>query len=360
MSNITEAQLLDALRTVQEPDLHKDLVTLDMIRDLRIDGDTVSVKVMLTTPACPLKGKIQSDVQKALLSVPGVKTAHVELDSTVQSARPGNRQAVRGIKNIVAVASGKGGVGKSTTSALLALALSREGARVGLFDADIYGPSIPRMLGLVGMKPQVNDEGKIVPVEREGIKVMSMGFLVDGEKAVIWRGPMVHKAIQEFIDNVEWGQLDYLLVDLPPGTGDAQLTLCQTLPLAGVVAVTTPQEVAFTIASKVISMFREMKVPPLGVIENMSYFQCPCCSEKTPIFGKGGGAEISRRMGVPLVGSLPLDPVLCQEADLGEMGKLIDGDTELSKTIRKVARDVAARISITNFSCGAFTQVVRA
>ena len=360
MSNITEAQVLDALRTVQEPDLHKDLVACDMIRDIRIEGDTVSVKVMLTTPACPLKAKIQSDVQKALLSIDGVKTAHVELDSTVQASRFGNRETVAGIKNVVAIASGKGGVGKSTVSALLALGLAREGARVGLFDADIYGPTIPRMLGLTGMKPQVSAEGKILPVEREGIKVMSMGFLVEGDKAVIWRGPMVHKAIQEFIQNVDWGQLDYLLVDLPPGTGDAQLTLSQSLPLTGVVAVTTPQEVAFTIASKVISMFGEMKVPPLGVIENMSYFQCPCCNEKTSVFGKGGGAEISRRVGTPLIGTLPLDPLLCQEADLGEMGKLLDGDSPLSQTIRKVARDVAARISITNFGCGGFTQVVRA
>ncbi len=358
-SSFSEAQVIEALRTVQEPELHRDLVSLNMISDLKIDGDTVSLKVILTTPACPLKAKIHADVQRAVLGVPGVKHVHVDLSSTVQGART-SRQPVAGIKNIVAIASGKGGVGKSTVSALLALALAREGARVGLFDADIYGPSIPRMMGMVGHKPQGNDHGKIEPVVREGIKMMSMGFLVEPSQAIIWRGPMVHKAIQQFMYDVEWGQLDYLLVDLPPGTGDAQLTLSQSIPLAGVVAVTTPQEVAFTIAAKVITMFREMKVPALGVIENMSYFQCGHCNEETPIFGKGGGREIARQMDVPLIGSLPLDPLLCRDADLGEMGQLLDSASPLAQKILSLARDVAARVSVMNHTGVGAAEVVTA
>ncbi|MBM3461764.1 MAG: Mrp/NBP35 family ATP-binding protein [Armatimonadetes bacterium] len=351
---ITREQVLDALRTVQEPELHKDLVTLNMVKEISVDGGKVKVQVMLTTPACPLKKKISDDVEAAIRRIPGVTEVEVDLDSTVPAARAQNKQSIEGIKNIVAVASGKGGVGKSTMATLLALCLRHEGARVGLLDADIYGPSIPRMMGILDERPQPSpNEKKILPVEVAGIKVMSMGFLVSGEQAVIWRGPMVHKAIQEFMYNVDWGQLDYLLVDLPPGTGDAQLTLSQSIPLAGIVAVTTPQEVAFTIAAKVISMFREMKVPPLGVIENMAYFQCGHCDEQTRIFGDGGGLEMARRMGVPLIGSLPLDPLLVKGADIGELRALIEGDTPLAAKIRKIARDVAARVSLTAYmSCG--------
>ncbi len=347
--SISKQQVYDALRTVQEPDLHKDLVTLNMVTAVDIEGGHVKVKIMLTTPACPLKDKIRGDAERAIRTIAGVSEVTVDLDSSVSSARPINKQAVMGIKNIVAVASGKGGVGKSTVSTLLALSLARDGARVGLFDADIYGPSIPRMMGLLGERPGPNPSGKIEPPVREGIKVMSMGFLVPPEQAVIWRGPMVHKAIQQFMYDVDWGQLDYLLVDLPPGTGDAQLTLSQAIPLAGVVAVTTPQDVAYTIAAKVVSMFNQMKVPALGVIENMAYFQCGHCSEQTRIFGSGGGQEIARSMGMPLLASLPLEPILCQDADVGEMGALLDSGSPLALTIRQMARDVAARVSVVNF-----------
>ena len=351
-STVTREQVIDALRTVQEPELHKDLVTLDMVRDVVVCGTTVSVKIMLTTPACPLKKKIEDDVVRAIKAHTEATEVKVDLDSVVPTARPANKQAIPGIKNVVAIASGKGGVGKSTLSALIALALHKAGARVGLFDADIYGPSIPRMLGVLDGRPGISGD-KILPVEAGGIKVMSMGFMVTGEKAVIWRGPMVHKAIQEFMYNVAWGELDYLLVDLPPGTGDAQLSLSQSIPLAGVVTITTPQEVAFTIAAKVISMFREVKVTPLGVIENMAYFQCGHCDEQTRIFGDGGGLEMARRMGVPLIGSLPMDPLLCKDADLGEMGTLLDSDTPLAQKIKKIASDVAARVSLTHYlSCG--------
>lgn len=347
---VTRDTVMEALRSVRDPDLRIDIVSLKMVKDVRVENGDVFVKVVLTTPACPMKAQIREDIEKAVASLEGVGQVAVDLESNVTAARTSNRQPIPGIQNIVAIASGKGGVGKSTISALLALALHREGARVGLFDADIYGPSIPRMLGMTGMQPVPGPGGKIEPVERAGIKAMSMGFLVPGSQAVIWRGPMVHKAIQEFMYQVDWGQLDYLLVDLPPGTGDAQLTLCQSIPLAGVVAITTPQEVASTIAAKVLSLFHEMKVPALGVIENMAYFRCPHCDETTQVFGAGGGNEIARATGVPMLGSLPLDPLLCREADMGEMGALMDSDQFLAQEIRRIARDLAARISTMNYA----------
>ena len=347
---VTREKVMEALRSVRDPELHVDLVTLKWIKDVRIEDGDVFVQVVLTTPACPMKTQIREDIEKAVACLDGVRNVAIDFEANVAAARTANRQPIEGIRNIVAIASGKGGVGKSTISALLALALHREGARVGLFDADIYGPSIPRMLGMTDMRPVPGPSGRILPVERAGIKAMSMGFLVPGSQAVIWRGPMVHKALQEFMYQVEWGELDYLLVDLPPGTGDAQLTMCQSIPLAGVVAITTPQEVAATIAAKVLNMFHEMKIPALGVIENMATFHCPHCNEATRIFGEGGGTDIARATGVPMLGSLPLDPLLCREADMGEMGALMDGEQPLAQEIRRIARDLAARLSTMNYA----------
>ncbi|MHB2015696.1 MAG: Mrp/NBP35 family ATP-binding protein [Candidatus Xenobia bacterium] len=342
MAEITKQQVEDALRTVPEPELGGDLVSRNMIRDITIDGGKVAVTVMLTTPACPMKKVISDNVEAALKNlVPGVTEVVVNMGSNVPTFQAHRRSNLSGVRNVIAVASGKGGVGKSTFTTLMALALSQTGAKVGLLDADIYGPSIPKMMGVEGKKPNGNN-----PIVRLGIKLMSMGFMLAPNAAAMWRGPMVSKAIQEFIYNVEWGELDYLLVDLPPGTGDAQITLCQQIPLAGVVIVTTPQEVAATIASKAMALFREMKVPLLGVVENMSYFVCDGCSKQHEIFGRGGGEEMARVMGVPMLGQVPLVPELVSSADMGEMERLVRKGGALSERIVEVSEKVAARVSV--------------
>lgn len=348
MAEITRQAVEDALRTVPEPELGGDLVSRNMIRDIRIEGTKVAIQVMLTTPACPLKKVISDNCEAAIKKlVPGVTDVLVNMDASVPTFQASRKSNLTGVRNIVAVASGKGGVGKSTVTAMTAIALSMTGARIGIFDADIYGPSIPKMMGLEGKKPTVTANEKINPIVRLGIKVMSMGFMLNPNAAVIWRGPMVSKAIQEFIYNVDWGDLDYLLVDLPPGTGDAQLTLCQQIPsLAGVVIVTTPNDVASVIASKATALFREMKVPVLGIVENMSYFVCPNCNTNHEIFGRGGGEEMATAMTVPLLGQIPLTPELVASADMGELERLMRGGGVLAQRVTEVAEKIAARVSV--------------
>jgi ATP-binding protein involved in chromosome partitioning len=349
--SVTEQDVLNALRQVREPELHKDLVTLNMIRDVAIDGGRVSFSIMLTTPACPLKGQIQEEARQAVLKVPGVSGVDVKLGAEVNrdnrlfesKALPG------GVKNVVAVASGKGGVGKSTTAVNLAVALKQSGARVGILDADIYGPNVPMMMGLPETeRPSVNEEKHLIPLVAHGIKVMSMGFLVDPGKPIIWRGPMLHGVIRQFLGSVEWGDLDYLVVDLPPGTGDAQLSLVQSVPLSGAVIVTTPQAVALADVRRSIAMFNEVRVPVLGVIENMAGLDCPHCHHHIDLFEGKGGTVLSKEYDVPLLGQVPFDPSIGQAGDTGKPIVLARPESPQAKAFVKAAEWVAARVSVLN------------
>jgi ATP-binding protein involved in chromosome partitioning len=344
---VTEQAVLEALSSVKDPELDQDLVSLGMIRDIRIEGSHVSFEVVLTTPACPLKGQIEQECRQALSGIPGIGPVTVRLGANVVASRGMQESGgIPGVKNSVAVASGKGGVGKSTVSVNLAVALAEAGAKVGLLDADIYGPSIPMMMGVQKM-PEMTPQQRILPLEAYGVKLMSLGFLLPDQSApVIWRGPMLAKALNQFLRDVAWGDLDYLLIDLPPGTGDAQLTLSQSLAMSGVAIVTTPQDVATTIASKVLTMFRQMKVPILGIVENMSTFICPSCDRETPIFSLGGGRKASARLGVPLLGEIPLDGRLCEGGDDGRPILVRDPRSPVSDVFRRVAGNLAGRVSV--------------
>jgi ATP-binding protein involved in chromosome partitioning len=348
---VTEQSVLQALSTVQDPDLHRDLVSLGMVRDLRISGADVSFEVVLTTPACPLKDRIMRDCQQAVGRIAGIGQIDVRMSAQVAARRApaagANGPAViPGVKHSIAVASGKGGVGKSTVSVNLAVALAESGASVGLLDADVYGPSIPAMMGIHRM-PDMDPEQRIVPLESHGVKLMSLGFVLpDASTPVIWRGPMIGKTLNQFLHQVRWGELDYLLIDLPPGTGDAQLTLSQTLAMSGVVIVTTPQDVAMTIASRVLVMFRNMQVPILGIVENMGAYICPTCHHSTPIFSEGGGRKASERLGVPFLGTIPLDAAVCEGGDDGKPILLREPDSPAAQVLREAARNLAARISV--------------
>ncbi len=348
---VTEQAVLRALSTVQDPDLHRDLVSLGMIRNLRITGADVAFDVVLTTPACPLKDRILRDCRQAVGGIAGVGQIHIRMGAEVATRRaptPGaaGPAVIPGIKHSIAIASGKGGVGKSTVSVNLAVALAETGARVGLLDADVYGPSIPAMMGIHRM-PDMDPEQRIVPLESHGVKLMSLGFVLpDASTPVIWRGPMIGKTLNQFLHQVRWGELDYLLIDLPPGTGDAQLTLSQTLAMSGVVIVTTPQDVAMTIASRVLVMFRNMQVPILGIVENMSTYVCPTCHHATPIFSEGGGRKASERLGVPFLGAIPLDGAVCEGGDEGQPILLRDPNSPATQVFRETARNLAARISV--------------
>jgi ATP-binding protein involved in chromosome partitioning len=343
-NKIKESDVMNALRKVEDPDLHKDLVTLGMVKDLKIDGKNISFTVELTTPACPLKEKIENDCRKAVKEeIPEAEEIKVNMSSKVTSFAM-DKKALSGVKNIIAIASGKGGVGKSTVSANLALSLASTGARVGLLDADIYGPTIPALLD-IHEQPEVTDQKKMIPIEKHGIKLMSIGFLLKGNEPVIWRGPMVAGVVNQFLKDVEWGDLDYLLVDLPPGTGDAQLTLSQAIPLSGVVIVSTPEDIAMNIATKALSMFQHLKVPVLGIIENMSYFTCPCCDNRIEIFGHGGGKKASENLGVRFLGEIPLDIKIRMGGDEGKPVVFYDSQAPQAKTFREIAGNMAASLS---------------
>jgi len=345
-SNPTQEQVIEALSHVIEPELHKDLVTLNMIRDLKINDGVVDFTVMLTTPACPLRSQIREAAEAAVMAVPGVKAVNVTFDASV----PGDRRLLSkmdiGVKNAIAVASGKGGVGKSTMATNLALALAQTGASVGLLDADVYGPNIPLMMG-VHERPRAMD-GRIVPLQGYGVKLMSMGFLVEEGTPLIWRGPMIHSALRQFLSDVAWGDLDYMVVDLPPGTGDASLSLAQSLSLTGVIIVTTPQDVALADVIKGIAMFNQLEVPVLGVIENMSYFVCGHCGQRTEIFSHGGGKAVAERMGVPFLGEVPIDPVVRAGGDEGRPVVVAEPESPAAVAITEIAAKVAAAISVQN------------
>ncbi len=342
-SDVTETAVLAALGKVQEPELHKDLVTLNMIRDLKISGEKVSFTVVLTTPACPLKGKIEREAREAVLALPGVSKVEVKLDANVPSDGRTRGLLELPIRNAIAVASGKGGVGKSTIAVNIAVVLAQNGARVGLLDADIYGPNIPTMMGLTRL-PEPLDE-KLMPAEAYGVKVMSIGFLVRPEQPLIWRGPMLHSAIRQFLTDVAWGELDYLIIDLPPGTGDAALSLAQSLPLSGGVIVTLPQQVSLDDARRGLEMFRQLDIAIFGVVENMSYLELPD-GQRMDVFGAGGGERLAQQAGVPFIGAIPMDPSVRQGGDNGIPVVISHPDSSVARALRSVAEDVAAKISV--------------
>ncbi len=329
-----------------DPELSKDLVTLNMIRNIRIQDTRVTFGLMLTTAACPLKKELEDNARNAVLSIPGVTEAMVETGADVPHAKKlPEKAAIPGVKNTIAVASGKGGVGKSTVAVNLALALAKTGAKVGLLDADVYGPSLPIMMG-IHETPQATAEDKLIPIDNHGLKLMSVGFMLDEETPLIWRGPLVMQLVKQFLMGVLWGELDYLVIDLPPGTGDVQLTLVQTIPLTGAVIVTTPQDIALIDARRAIKMFHEVKVPVIGIIENMSYFVCPHCNGKTDIFSTGGGEKTSERYGIPLLGKIPLDVEIREGSDSGAPIVVSKPDSPHSKAFSEIAGSVASKISI--------------
>jgi ATP-binding protein involved in chromosome partitioning len=345
MTTLTEGAILDALRTVQEPELGRDLVTLNMVKAITIDAADVALTIELTTPACPLKDEIEQNARAALAAI-GVGRATITWGAMVRRAAPAaGPQLLEGVKNIVAVASGKGGVGKSTVSANLAVALAQAGASVGLLDADITGPNITLMMGLEGT-PKATGDNKIVPLERYGVKVISIAFFVPDGQPIVWRGPLVGGAIQQFLRDVAWGDLDYLVVDLPPGTSDAQLTLAQAVPISGAVLVTTPQQVAVLDVQKALAMFARMSVPVIGLVENMSAFVCPHCGEATEIFGRGGGERFARENDIEFLGGVPLDITVRQGGDAGipVVAQREPGPAALALTA--LAKTVAARVSV--------------
>ncbi len=343
---LSESAVLEVLRTVNDPDLGRDIVSLGFVKDLRIDGGAVSFKVELTTPACPMKEHLKAECLEKVRQVPGVKDVSVEMTARVRGARPEDQQIfLPGVKNILAVASGKGGVGKSTVAINLAISLQKTGAQVGLLDADVYGPSMAIMFG-IRAQPEVNEERKIVPVKSQGVKVLSMGLLSEGDRPVIWRGPMVHGVLQQLLRDGDWGDLDYLVIDLPPGTGDAQLSITQLIPITGAVIVTTPQDISLIDARKGLRMFQELRVPVLGIIENMSYFVCSGCGQRHEIFGHGGGRSTAKELGVPFLGEIPIDPLVVAAGDQGLPIVARNPESPAAKAYGEVVGQVAAQLSI--------------
>ncbi|HZV48909.1 MAG TPA: Mrp/NBP35 family ATP-binding protein [Candidatus Dormibacteraeota bacterium] len=349
MSVPSREQVLHALATIVDPDLGRDVVSLGMIKDLRIsDAGQVAFTFELTTPACPVRERFQTMAREALMQLEGVTGVDVRMTANVRSAFPRQREDVLpDVRQTIAVASGKGGVGKSTVAVNLAAALAGTGARAGLLDADIYGPSVPTLTG-VREEPGVV-EGKVMPLEAYGLKLMSMGFLAGADKAMVWRGPMVSRAIEQLMTDVRWGELDYLVIDLPPGTGDASLTVAQQVPLTGVVIVATPQDLALDIAVKALQMFRKLNVTPLGLVENMSWFVCPNCGHEHHVFGHGGAERAAQRLGVPFLGGIPLDEEIRAEADAGVPIVVSRPDSPGARAFRDLASQVAARTSIQSF-----------
>ncbi|HIA53583.1 MAG TPA: iron-sulfur cluster carrier protein ApbC [Candidatus Melainabacteria bacterium] len=344
---ITPEHVNNALRTVMDPDLHTDIVTLGMISDIKIEGGKVFFKLTLTTPACPVKEKLESEAKEAVAKIPGVTEVEMESGAAVAGQRrlPGGKEPVEGIRQIIAVTSGKGGVGKTTVSVNLAIALAHLGARVGLLDADITGPNVPLMMGVSDYQPVAKDN-RILPTENYGVKVISMAFFVNRETPIIWRGPMLDKAIRQFLRDVQWDELDYLIVDMPPGTGDAQLTMVQATQLSGGVIVTTPQEVALLDGQKGLAMFQQMDVPVLGFVENMSYFQPPGSNERFEIFGHGGGKRVAEAAGVPFLGEIPLDTAIREGGDTGAPITATNPEGPVSQAFIEIAKQVAAQVSI--------------
>ncbi|HWO56432.1 MAG TPA: Mrp/NBP35 family ATP-binding protein [bacterium] len=343
----TEAQILQALKTIIDPDLHRDIVSLGFVKDIAVCEDLVKVTIELTTPACPVKDDMKAQAERVIRALPGVSMVNIKMTAQVRPTLSEMGQAlIPGVKNVIPVGSGKGGVGKSTVSANLAVALAQTGASVGLMDADVYGPSIPTILGIT--EPPVPGERGIIPVTAYGVKVISMGFFLKPDQAVVWRGPMLTKMIEQFLGGVEWGEIDYLVVDLPPGTGDIQLSLCQRIPLTGAAIVSTPQDVALKVAEKAVIMFNQLKTPILGLIENMSYFTCSHCNHREYIFDNGGARRAADRLGVPFLGEIPLATRLRETSDSGVPIVIAEPDSESAIAFQQIARNLAAQVSIRN------------
>ncbi|NLX22292.1 MAG: Mrp/NBP35 family ATP-binding protein [Phycisphaerae bacterium] len=346
-ASLTKETVLDALRTVQDPELHKDLVTLDMIRNVAVCDGLVRVHVELTTPACPLKDRMRSDVEAAVRRLDGVKQVEVEFSAQVRRGVM-QQASLPGVKNILAIGAGKGGVGKSTVSVLTAIGLARAGAKVGLMDADVYGPSIPKMLGIENEKPAIVGE-QIAPVTAHGLKIMSIGFMLAPEQAVIWRGPMIHGTIKQFLDQVDWGELDYLIVDLPPGTGDVPLTLSQSIPMTGAVVVCTPQDVALLDAMRAARMYQQLNVDVIGLVENMSYFIAPDTGKEYDLFGKGRVEKAAAKLNVPFLGSIPINIAVRVSGDTGTPEAVFEQSPQgVGEAVTRMVEALAAQISIRN------------
>jgi ATP-binding protein involved in chromosome partitioning len=348
MSQLTEQVILDALKQIIDPDLRKDIVTLGFIRDLAISADgAVSFRIVLTTPACPVKEEMETAAYEIVSSLAGVSSVNVTMDAEVPKGRGvANNLAVPGVKNIIAVSSGKGGVGKSTVAVNLAVSLALDGAKVGLMDADVYGPNVPLMLGVADAQPRVV-ENKLLPIKAHGVKMISMAVLAPPDKPMILRGPMLHGIVRQFLSDVNWGELDYLIVDMPPGTGDVQLSLAQLVPVQGAVLVTTPQNVSIADVLRALKMFEQVAVPVLGVVENMSYFIPPDMPEKRyNIFGEGGGRNLADEHGVPFLGEVPLGMEVREAGDKGTPVVISNPESPQAKAFRAVAEEVARHISI--------------
>ena len=353
VSALSESAVLDALKVVTDPDLGRDIVSLGFVRNLAIDGGAVSFTIELTTPACPVKDQMRDQARAAVSALEGATTVEVEMTASVRSAvTPGAARApIPGVRNVIAVGAGKGGVGKTTVAVNVAVALARYGGRVGMIDGDVYGPNLPIMLGL---DTQLSTDGKkIAPAEKHGIRVVSMGFLAGGGAPIIWRGPMLHGVVRQFFQDVRWGALDYLVVDMPPGTGDVALSLTQTVPVSGAIVVTTPQTVSLADSRRAVGMYRKLDVPALGVVENMSYFACPGCGHESDIFGRGGGNAVANELGVPFLGQIPLYEPIRVGSDNGLPIVLEEPDSPAARAFVHVAERAAAQVSIASYESAA-------
>ncbi|HUC74650.1 MAG TPA: Mrp/NBP35 family ATP-binding protein [Vicinamibacterales bacterium] len=347
---VERGSVLEALKVVRDPDLNRDIVSLGFVKDLAIDQGRVALTIELTTPACPVKDQMRDQARAAVMQLPGVTSVDVKMSARVREAvgADGSRQAVPGVKNVIAVGAGKGGVGKTTVAVNLAIALAKCGSRVGLIDGDIYGPNVPIMLG---MKAQlVTDGQKIVPAEKFGLQIISMGFLTGDDAPIIWRGPMLHGALQQFFREVRWVDLDYLVVDLPPGTGDIALSLSQTVPVAGAIVVTTPQQVSLADTRRAVAMYKKLNISPLGVIENMSYFVCPNCAHEADIFGRGGGEKMAADLGVPFIGRIPIYQPIREGSDIGIPLMISEPESSAARAFMAAAERTAAQVSIASYN----------
>jgi len=350
VENLTEERVFEALRKVQDPELHRDIVSLGMVKNLAVADGRVSFTVELTTPACPLRETIDTDCKKALAELGGIKAVEINFGSQVRGSKAGAGQTdlLPTVKNVVLVAAGKGGVGKSTVAANLAVALKMHGAATGLLDADIYGPSVPIIMGVKGEPKQIDVDGgrKIQPATAHGLPIMSIGFFLDPEQAVIWRGPMLGKALHQLMADVHWGELDYLVVDMPPGTGDVQITFSQQLKVSGALLVATPQEVALADVIRAKSMFDKVMIPIVGIVENMSYFVCDGCGKQHEIFSRGGARRAAERFKIPYLGEIPITPALREGGDQGVPILVQDPRSPVSKSFLEIAAKLAGQLSI--------------
>jgi ATP-binding protein involved in chromosome partitioning len=349
-SSLTEAAVLDALKAVRDPDLNRDIVSLKFVKNLRIDRDRVSFTIELTTPACPVKDQMREQARAIVARIPGVTAVDVEMTAQVRStiSADAGKAPVEGVKNIIAVGAGKGGVGKTTIAVNLAIALSQSGGRVAMIDGDVYGPNVPIMLGI---RTQLTTDGKkIIPAEQYGIQLVSMGFLTGDDAPVIWRGPMLHGAIQQFFREVRWDSIDYLIVDMPPGTGDVALSLSQSVPVSGAVVVTTPQTVSLADTRRAARMYQKLNVPILGLIENMSHFVCPECRHESDIFGKGGGETLASELSIPFLGRIPIYEPIRIGGDTGVPLTIGEPDAPAARAFRSTAERLAAQISIASYA----------